>query len=209
MCHVTFQIKGFVITYKDYKYIFFNFRANSFRSTVLLSSNSPFEIITIFKDVFSKWIYDVIKFSLLLLSLVCSLVSAVPHFKTHFRLSLYNTQYQTLFLASTAIICRDLNLKILKLSFSNYQSISFFNDNYQRHFLNCTLVLPTFLQVHLVSPAGYAYAIPSLHVQSLGNILPVTSFFTAEWCAVQEALVSIHFLNPGSFYIVSDSQTSI
>jgi len=81
------------------------------------------------------------------------------------------------------------DLKVLPQQLVN----QLFDDYIQCHFLNNVLVFTDGSEGSYT--AGYAYAIPSMRIQSTGNLPPKAFSFTAECYAIQESLVCIHSLS--------------
>ncbi|KAL4143540.1 hypothetical protein QTP88_005859 [Uroleucon formosanum] len=88
----------------------------------------------------------------------------------------------------------------------------FFVNNYFSNYFN--LNYPNFIIIYTdgsVSPlsAGYSFFIPELHVSFSNNLPPSSSSFTAECCAILEALLFISNLAPNNYLIASDSMSCL
>lgn len=169
-------------------------------------SSSP--IIDLFMSVNNNWRF-VRRFLPLLSSLIQCYAPIYNHVLKVDKLPLYDTPYDALtFLPSITVDPNFLGytpseLHLMPPCFTNNLFNQYINDHYSSSILVFTDGSVS------SSSAGYSYFFPLLQIQSSVRISPYVSSFTAESCAILDALNCISSLSPGHFLIVSDSQSSL
>ncbi|KAL4142166.1 hypothetical protein QTP88_004679 [Uroleucon formosanum] len=188
----------------------FNIRCRWLAGKFILKSlaNSNHIIFDTFYSLYITWRYTPKSMPVLAIA-ANSLSNFHQYVLKSNKLPLYEQPYDSLLFTPSTQIDNFSDL----LCYMKLKSTSrFFVNNYFSNYFN--LNYPNFIIIYTdgsVSPlsAGYSFFIPELHVSFSNNLPPSSSSFTAECCAILEALLFISNLAPNNYLIATDSMSCL